>query len=1495
MKRDMSVEKPAIEFTAGNGDKPFNDQSKKTRTKSFVELNKCCSPPKYDKKKSKSNRRNLSGAARKRYNICLMRGFSDEEALKLCHQPLSNIPCVAQKLKVHTKHDLNENKNLEQVIKKEQMLESIGETQGQAFVEKIHGKASTEHKLQQNAEHMQFVETIDRRQSEDSLTEIHEQFSVEQGYEAKKEYQNLEQENAIAMFKQKQIDPIEGTLLLAFVEQKHSIAAVEHQANESMDHNTKIKETQGQYVAEEIYDVSVVEQQKNQYIDQPTLAIITDIQTQQNKLETQMQAPEGIIEHQENQHNEQEQALETIKQNKMGAIIDEIQQIVSVEQIDGYTILTHHNESANLEQVVAAIKQRQIEITDEEISSNNAQKQDQIPTKMDAHRLEVTPTQMSVNDMLSQVSMECNEYQNTEQEKAVTVIKQQKSNVTVVLNTQEQLSVKNAPDQFTVQNQNSKQEQVVQIKAKLMEPIKEKIKKSVHKEQAQTTIKHPENFDAEQEQGLVTITLKQIDAIINEIQQKACVEQKYGLITVDHQNKNAYLKQVLATIKRRQTEVSVNETLRQAYIEQKQVKDFVEKTQSQDLLVKTQCQQPFVEQGQVKGKENVEQKETIENLKWQKMETIADTTPGNAFVEHAYGQASIENHQNNNVEQQQAVTLLKEKQEEATASKVTGYCEGTHFDGLMRIPMKIQDMAVNPQWNQNTASEDIEFRIKYNQTGTTFIETPGPASEPLVERQQQMPLEDNYKVLIEETPWQTSLEHMQKQTTINHPDNQKPQEKQIETDTLNQMKFEDIAKESRGKYSVRNPEGQASVENEEFKNIELMQAVATLGKKQVVFNQPFKEITTQTFVERADRLALKRHQEIQKTKSGEQAEARLNEQSGAIVDDALKQATIEQIERQENVAEIQQHAYLEEIQWQELAASFDHTHFQISLEDKHWSDFAVSLDDTQWQISEEMQWPASVGDTHLQSSIERSYWPVTLEEIPWEAIAEVTQMQSSVEQSQSLASIEGTQWQSSVEETQWLASTERKQSHVSVKESHRLGPVQETQSVEKTQWLSVKQTHWPDCVGGIQWQVSMEGTNLQTSLDETQWRASTKNTQYQYTTVKDTLWSAPLELEQLQLSTETPSPTTAEKTAFINERQWSAFEIELYPVCTDKIQRKTSPGETYWPTVDRTQGQASVEGTQSPSFEVKTQHSTCKEDMQRQSSDEKIQWPTSVVEIQGQASEFIVDHQENQNTKQANVALTIKEEHTDATTERAQGAAFVEPHEPHADPYFEINLNSIKVAIFNDQQPLTPLDVELIKANLLERIDLSVSGLRFNGMTFEAGYLMITCLNDESVKWIFEKTKAIKTLQGARLKTVLVEDLSKPIVVIACLKNEVDPKTILIRLDKQNPGIGCASWKILHCKEELEGQTFYFSVNDESLSILKQVKYKLCLNFDVIQLKIKLDNVMKKENDARSTSAGDTKRRVKTHKSSRMSRSVATTPVRKRKQHFDLNSWKWKL
>lgn len=166
---------------------------------------------------------------------------------------------------------------------------------------------------------------------------------------------------------------------------------------------------------------------------------------------------------------------------------------------------------------------------------------------------------------------------------------------------------------------------------------------------------------------------------------------------------------------------------------------------------------------------------------------------------------------------------------------------------------------------------------------------------------------------------------------------------------------------------------------------------------------------------------------------------------------------------------------------------------------------------------------------------------------------------------------------------------------------------------------------------------------------------------------------------------------------------------------------------------------------------------------------------------------------------------------------------------------------TVKLAIIAEDHPETILssaDLGQIQDYLLDEMLSSKSGesIKFGGIQFGAGKLLLDCGNEATANWVRETTPQLKEWKGAKLWACSGDDIPHDHIMKVFLprSEEEDVQTLLRRIQVQNRELNVGCWKVLSTNKHSGGQLLRVVIDDHSKEEMVKKEYLLNFRFGAV-------------------------------------------------------------
>ena len=190
----------------------------------------------------------------------------------------------------------------------------------------------------------------------------------------------------------------------------------------------------------------------------------------------------------------------------------------------------------------------------------------------------------------------------------------------------------------------------------------------------------------------------------------------------------------------------------------------------------------------------------------------------------------------------------------------------------------------------------------------------------------------------------------------------------------------------------------------------------------------------------------------------------------------------------------------------------------------------------------------------------------------------------------------------------------------------------------------------------------------------------------------------------------------------------------------------------------------------------------------------------------------------------------------------------VNPNDHPMDPSpldYRKTLTGIRQGIILENFPadmMTAEQIDQLQDYIMEQVlGLEDAGFTpvFHGSATRQGWLMVTCANEPTAKWLQTAVGSFKPWEGATLRALDEELLPKAVVLTGYFPHSTgsDTEKILRLIKIQNENIDPKEWKVLNRIEEGKSVLLAFLVDAMSAQYLKQRDYILNYRFSQVRLR----------------------------------------------------------
>lgn len=199
-------------------------------------------------------------------------------------------------------------------------------------------------------------------------------------------------------------------------------------------------------------------------------------------------------------------------------------------------------------------------------------------------------------------------------------------------------------------------------------------------------------------------------------------------------------------------------------------------------------------------------------------------------------------------------------------------------------------------------------------------------------------------------------------------------------------------------------------------------------------------------------------------------------------------------------------------------------------------------------------------------------------------------------------------------------------------------------------------------------------------------------------------------------------------------------------------------------------------------------------------------------------------------------------------------------------PSFRDALESARIGIVPYDYPNVELTTEqmiAVQKAILKDVALQRKHKikpKFGNCMFRLGHMIITCKNQETVKWLKAIVPKIRPWDNACLKAVDEINLPRPEILLGFFPLSADDSTdeILALIESQNEGLVVDAWRILKRYTVKQQHTeLVFTADATSMKTLKDCKFTIDYKFGSAFIR-KKSNTQKENDDEEQTTNPDT-------------------------------------
>lgn len=183
-------------------------------------------------------------------------------------------------------------------------------------------------------------------------------------------------------------------------------------------------------------------------------------------------------------------------------------------------------------------------------------------------------------------------------------------------------------------------------------------------------------------------------------------------------------------------------------------------------------------------------------------------------------------------------------------------------------------------------------------------------------------------------------------------------------------------------------------------------------------------------------------------------------------------------------------------------------------------------------------------------------------------------------------------------------------------------------------------------------------------------------------------------------------------------------------------------------------------------------------------------------------------------------------------------------------------VEAVNIAVVCADYPasqMKPDELTAVQDSIMEAYDnITQQGpqVRFIKSTHKVGYLVVTCADEISAKWLRDTIPTLNPWQGASLATLDGDNIPRPSTCTVYVPDEkgqkLQPERIFNRLQVSNRSLKTSLWRVLDSSPAEKGTHWTLSINKESLEELR--KLNMCPFFGMGKLKFCVKEKAKPQN-----------------------------------------------
>lgn len=164
-------------------------------------------------------------------------------------------------------------------------------------------------------------------------------------------------------------------------------------------------------------------------------------------------------------------------------------------------------------------------------------------------------------------------------------------------------------------------------------------------------------------------------------------------------------------------------------------------------------------------------------------------------------------------------------------------------------------------------------------------------------------------------------------------------------------------------------------------------------------------------------------------------------------------------------------------------------------------------------------------------------------------------------------------------------------------------------------------------------------------------------------------------------------------------------------------------------------------------------------------------------------------------------------------------------------------VKQIRVAVLPKEYPLVTLsndELTDLEEAIIDQVTIGWDyKLKFEGIHFKPGLLLLDCANPQTAEWLKEVAPKLQNWKGVELMACLGDDIPKTrniTIFIPRSAGQEHSKTLKL-IDAQNEDLNTRLWKIVSSREEGNGQVLSIRVDEESAEVLIRAGHAIHYRF----------------------------------------------------------------